>query len=281
MKSNVSERFAVTPWTDLDWDVGGEGLVGLNLAADVDLQRDILTVLVARRLGNRSIDYTKKVYTRTFEGQEDRDTAIKELWATQRTAYDRFYHAIPTRNDAPIGIFAFDLALVRARPTVDLLLYSARRGMLIESCLLARSLLEQLAYAVAVWGLDDDDPIFSTQPQTVIRELGKIYPGARKAYGVLSELSHYNPREHHQFIGTDEPVVIQRSWKFKAVALAWLLFILDVKASVFSYAYENTNEYAGDKLGELHLSIREMFKDMFLDIDLPLVKVVKSLMKIE
>jgi hypothetical protein len=82
--------------------------------------------------------------------------------------------------------------------------------------------MEQFAYALHVWTTDEDKVIFSSKPQSLIRHLCDVNQHAGRAYGMLSRLSHYDPKMHYTFIGglgrnqrgEQSSTVVQRSWKF-------------------------------------------------------------------
>jgi hypothetical protein len=198
--------------------------------------------------------------------------------------YDEFYRTIAVRTDAPIGIFAFDLAMIRSRASIELMLVSARQGFLIEPCLMARSIIEQFAYAARVWATEEDDLIFLSKPQSLIRYLTEANPQCGRAYGMLSRLAHYDPKMHYSFIGSDgqnangetSSTILQRSWRFKITSLAWLFFILDLKFRVFQQFYGNHKNFV--RLEPIARPIRESFDEFFADVDFPAVRQVRALL---
>ena len=241
---DLKERFAISPLIDAEIDVAGLGLVGLHPEIDHDLRVSITAAVIARYQGYASVDYVRKRYLGETEKFESGDTGLRHLVTEFASAFDRFYRSFPARSDEPIGIFAFDLAFVRSLESVKLLLSTARQGFLIEPCLIARSLMEQFAYAIAVWDAKDDDTVFSTKPQRSLEKLKRVQPSAGRAYGYLSELSHYNPKFHSSFIGKDDgSQVLQRSYKFKITSLAWVFYILDLQFRVFENCYGSHDSF--------------------------------------
>jgi hypothetical protein len=245
-EQDLKERFALSPVMDLEIDACGEGWVGIAPHAPHRLRQDITASVIAAKLGYSSVDYVRKSYLDNMDPHAARDVELRALASSHVAAYDQFYRAFdPPRENAPLGVFAFDLAVVRARASLELLVIVSRQGFLIESALIARSLLEQFAYAAYVWNKVDDHEIFEAQPQNLMRHLRVIRPSSGKAYGLLSKLAHYNPKDHYHFIGeSDGSQVNQRSWRFKIVASAWTFYIFDVLFSVFKQSYGGYDNFS-------------------------------------
>ncbi|HZU51533.1 MAG TPA: hypothetical protein VE968_06630 [Sphingomicrobium sp.] len=279
---HLRDRFGITPLLDTEIDVAGAGLVGLTANADHDLRIDVTSAVIARFLGTSLA--TARKHIKDVKEHFPKDQIIRELCQLHLHRYDQFYRTIPIRTDGPIGVFAFDLAMIRSRASIELMLVTARQGFLIEPCLIARSLVEQFAYSVRVWGTEDDAIVFLSKPQALIRYLSSINPSAGRAYGMLSRLSHYDPKMHYSFIGSAEKngdseessTVLQRSWKFKIAALAWVFFVLDLKFKVFAWAYGKHENFAC--LEPLRGSIEEAYDEFFADVDFPAVKEVRTLL---
>lgn len=149
---------------------------------------------------------------------------------------------------------------------------------------MARSIIEQFAYAARVWETDEDDVIFLSKPQSLIRFLNDANPHAGRAYGMLSRLAHYDPKMHYSFIGGEETndkgesssTVLQRSWRFKITALAWLFFVLDLKFKVFRQFYGEHENFGC--LQPIARPVSEVYDEFFDGVDFPAVKQVRSLL---
>ena len=193
-------------------------------------------------------------------------------------AYDQFYHTFqPPRTDAPLGVFAFDLAMVRARCSLELLSITARQGFLLETCVVARCLVEQFAYAVYVWDKTEDVDVFESKPQSLIKRLVSVCPSAGRAYGILSRLSHYDPKLHYLFIGDEKgETVNHRGWRFKIIATAWTFYLFHVNFLVFKNAYSSYPSF--DLLAPLNNSAREAFDRYFDGVENFWVDEVRHLM---
>jgi hypothetical protein len=267
---------------DTEIDVAGAGWVGLSPEADHELRIDITSTVIARFLGS-SITTARK-YVRNLEERSPRDEPVRRLCHSHMRHYDEFYRTIEVRTDAPLGVFAFDMAMIRSRTSIELMLITARQGFLIEPCLMARSIMEQFAYALRVWGTDEDKLVFSSKPQSLIGHLRNANPNAGRAYGMLSRLAHYDPKMHYSFIGGAErnareeesSTIIQRSWQFKITSLAWLFFVLDLKFRVFQQCYGTHEHFAC--LRPLDRPVREFFDEFFEEVNFPAVRQVRSLL---
>ncbi|QYJ07559.1 hypothetical protein [Qipengyuania flava] len=235
---DLEKRFALSPLIDAEIDVGGLGLVALHPEVDHDLRLKVTAAVIAHHQGYSSADYVYKRHLSGVAVHKSRDQVIREAVVDYSTAFDKFYRSFPPRDSERIGVFAFDLAFVRSHESIKLLLSTARQGFLIEPCLIARSLIEQFAYAVAVCSSDEDDVVFKTMPQRSISKLKEVQASAGKAYGLLSELSHYNPNLHFSFIGEEDgSQVLQRCYSFKLISLGWVFYILDLQFRVFRHCY--------------------------------------------
>lgn len=273
---DLKKRFAISPLIDAEIDVAGLGLVGLHPEVDHELRLSVTAAVIAHHQGYASADYVKKRYLRDTERHESRDRGLRHLVTEFASTFDRFYHSFPARSDEPIGIFAFDLAFVRSHESIKLLLSTARQGFFIEPCLIARSLMEQFAYAIAVWGAEDDDTVFKTKPQRCLTKLKGVQPSAGRAYGHLSELSHYDPTLHFSFIGEDDgSQVLQRSFRFKIISLAWVFYILDLQYRVFEKCYGSHGSF--DIVAPLKGKAAAEFDQFFTDIPAEVVSFIRKL----
>jgi len=280
--SELRSRFGITPLLDTEIDVAAAGWVGLTPEADHQLRIDVTSAVIARLMGSSVA--TARKHLRDKKEHFPRDELIRELCHSHVEHYDQFYRTIELRSDGPIGVFAFDLAMVRSRASIELMLVTARQGFLIEPCLMARSLMEQFAYALRVWMTDEDDVIFASKPQSLIRYLSDVNAHAGRAYGMLSRLSHYDPNMHYSFIGgpgrntkcEESSTVLQRSWRFKIASLAWVFFILDLKIKVFERCYGDHDNFVC--LEPIRRPVRETYDEFFEGVEFPVVDEVRGLL---
>jgi hypothetical protein len=274
-------RFGITPLLDTEIDAGGMGWVGLTPEAHHDLRIEVTSAVIGQFLGVSP--RTARKYMVGVSQHTPQDELLRQLCRSHMYQYDQFYQTIGVR-DGPLGVFAFDLAMVRSRASIELMLITARQGFLIEPCLIARSLIEQFAYAVRVWETDDDSVIFDSKPQSLIKYLYPSNSHAGRAYGMLSKLCHYDPKMHYAFIGGNQRnwkdeesgTVLQRSWRFKITALTWVFFILDLKFQIFRRCYGNHPNF--ENLNKSEPPVRRVFEEFFEGVDFPAVREMRALL---
>lgn len=277
----LRDRFAISPMIDLEIDVCGFGWAGLAADVDHDLRKDITSAVLMRVLNCSFV--TAKKYAKDMSEHVSRDKLVRDIFSKHWSEIDDFYKSIDPRSDGPIGVFAFDMIIVRSQEILKLILNLSRQGFLIEPALICRSLLEQFSYAAAVWGEESHDRIFALKPQSLINNLKTIVPNSGRAYGLLSELSHYHPDRHYNFLeGLAEPRdddfgtdVIQRSWKFKIMSLAWFMYILHVRHELFMSFYGTHKNCRISSKSEN--SIASVFDEFFADVPITGLREVREL----
>ena len=167
------------------------------------LSADLQAVAISRTLGLSSVDYARKRYVSSPAEPKDNPA---------RSAYVRAYqlsmahiHAsmasLTTNPNAPLtlGMYAGSIAMERLVHTMFSahLLYQLR--LRIEADAVARLILEQIAWSVAIAGLDNLDEIESKQPQKSISALKGLVsvPHAGILYNYLSSAAHAGIQRHH------------------------------------------------------------------------------------
>lgn len=236
---------------DAEINLAGANWVAISPECDNELRKSVTAAVIAHQMGYKSIDHFRKTYMHGLEAHASRDEPVQDALDQHMRLYQSFYESFEPRNER-IGVFAFDLAMVRSFESIKLLYLSSRQGFLIEPALIARSLIEQFAYAYKVWPTEDEDDeaVFKTKPQASISALKVINPAIGRAYGKLSENAHYHPDLHLQFItkaaasdGQESTAALQRSWVFKVQSLAWTLFVLNLQYRVFVACYSRYRNF--------------------------------------
>ena len=167
--------------------------------------------------------------------------------------------------------------MVRGRATLESIVVSARQGFLLETCVVARSLLEQLAYAAYVWDKVSDEEVFEVKPQSLIKRLHVISAESGRAYGLLSQLSHYDPKIHYHFVGDAlGETTVHRSWQFKIIASAWAFYLHWLYAKVFEGVYKEYPQF-GPLENAPNIALLA-FDAHFAEVDNFWVQEVRSLM---
>lgn len=142
---------------------------------------------------------------------------------------------------------------------------------------MARSLIEQFSYAAFVFDKTDESDIFDVQPQALLKYLIPIYKTAGRAYGLMSKLAHYDPKQHFSFIDANDGMTIQRSWRFKLYTMSFVFLVIDIKRKIFTEFYSSQPQFEA-----LRLSLGEptifTYDKFYEGIDLDEVTHVRSLL---
>ena len=191
---------------DLEIVAHGNGVsFAVSHNAGEDARNAVTAVAVARALGLKSLDYTRKNYVESRNKQprkrdRRRSDAINitaEAIRFVKQSAQRGYRVNPPRVSS--GLFAAGSVLLRLPVTFRAAALSIRNGFHFESMAIARLILEQLAWAIAVLGTVDDS-LFEVEPQRCLSSLKHLLPHAGRQYGLLSRLAHLVPEEHHRFL---------------------------------------------------------------------------------
>ncbi len=100
-------------------------------------------------------------------------------------------------------------------------------GYRFEAAAIARLILEQLAWAYAVHGLDDLS-LFEVNPTKTFTKLKEIIPYAGQLYGTLSDEAHISPETsaaYLRFEGEKSQVIVSSIVETKLVAFQLLLLV--------------------------------------------------------
>jgi hypothetical protein len=118
---------------------------------------------------------------------------------------DVIFKAIQRFNGAPegsfpkLGQFAAGAALTRLHTSFTVLALLTRYGYGFESAVVARLILEQLAWVYAVRN-HEDKSLLNVIPQSSIAPLKELLPWVGKLYGRLSEYSHMKPELGSEYV---------------------------------------------------------------------------------
>lgn len=220
---------------------------------------ELLAVAVARRLGLKSIDYTRRAYVDSRDvrrGQRDARQAdaiaiTREAKQAVRTAIERAM----TIRDKPghVGMFAAGAALARLPITFRMATLAVRNGFHFEGNLLTRMILEQLAWMAAVHTLADDS-LFDVAPQACIPALKAYFPYAGRTYGLLSKAAHIVPSTTLRYIDFPEsgkPMITLKSFEYARDDAFNILLVADM------YAVMSEVIFVRQRSGFTHISLTE------------------------
>jgi len=210
-----------------------------------DRQHQLRAVVLAEAFGEESIDAVYEEYVSPYAAgipslPAELDPIIAGTSAGKefvRRAIGRVL-AIKDKPDHP-GIFAAGAALLRLPITFRLATLAVRNGFHFETALLARMIVEQLAWVLAVHRYADEK-MFAIDPHKCISRLKQYFPDVGRLYGALSEAGHIIPRRtlrYIEFTGAAEPTIQLISLEFGFEDTALLLKIADMYAVVTEVVY--------------------------------------------
>jgi hypothetical protein len=206
-----------------------------------EFRRRIVAAAVSYQLQLSSIDYALKRYVAS-DLYEDEDSTLGD------TVSD-YLHVSVTRlinelrnlhtKSPTFGIFGAEITLYRLPHSLDTARMLSNRGLLLEVLPILRLCLEMMAWAKVAFHLRDENAIVALKAQACISDLKNIYSTAGRIYGYLSTFSHWGHIIHGQFLdfGPEEVGVLTASVRYRAMALALCLVILDVLVEVIRKLY--------------------------------------------
>ncbi|KRE29583.1 hypothetical protein ASG80_19280 [Agromyces sp. Soil535] len=177
---------------------------------DSGLSENLRAVAIATSLGVKSIDKVRRDYEdHQFKShdtaQPARSRYVHAYRVAQRHVEDSL-DSLETNPDASLtlGMYAGAVALQRLKFSMFAahLLYQLR--LRYEADSVARHVLEQIAWAVAVAGFTQDDQMARVQPQKTIGKLTALCPEAGPLYGALSDATHAGMTYHLAVFETNE-----------------------------------------------------------------------------
>jgi hypothetical protein len=215
----------------------------MQRTAPTEFRRRVLAGAVSYQLRLKSIDYALKRYvpSDTYEeealslGDEVSDylrASIAELTKELRNLHTQY----PT-----FGVFGAEITLYRLPHSLDIARMLSNRGLLLEVLPILRLCLEMMAWSNRAFYMQDENEIISLKAQSCISEMKTVYKTAGKLYGYLSTFSHWGHVIHGQFldINSQRVAVLSASVRYRAMALALCLVILDVFVEVVRKFYQD------------------------------------------
>ncbi len=208
--------------------------VGVGPMAPVQLRINVRAAVVAFRLGNNSIDYTRNRYIQNLNIEqldEDRiDLRASRFIENAEKLIDKYIHEISARAELPLGSVLCEMTIVRICYTLKVACMCSNCAALFETYSICRLALEQLAWAAFVDGLDDEITVISQQAQKKIGVLNKYHPNAGRIYSYFSNHAHWAYPEHMKSIYSEKGdwFVAKGSSESKAEAMIVVLLLVDL-----------------------------------------------------
>lgn len=174
------------------------------------MKHGAVAVSLAAIRGTKSIDSIRNRYEPLWK-QDDVPRPAHQADALLATAFAKDTVKAEARRlaairnkPAELGAFAAHTAMLRLVVSFRAATFTARQGMHFETCCLARTIVEQLAWTLAVRPVTDDS-LFKRLPATCIAHLKPLFPEAGRFYGKLSEVGHINPTTTLRYLDFSEP----------------------------------------------------------------------------
>jgi hypothetical protein len=175
--------------------------------APLGAKRRVIAALTSYVWGNKSIDYTLKRYSDLWKAERpsEEEQAIFAALADAKQyvkAFKAVILAFP-QEDVPSGLVTAEACFVRLEASFQCASFLVRAGYHFEAATVCRLILEQFAWAMAIYDRDDDG-IFQLQPNSCIASPKALHPGAGQLYGELSRLAHLHPDHQPEYIRLED-----------------------------------------------------------------------------
>lgn len=214
--------------------------------APAEFRRRVLAGLVSYQLQLRSIDYALKRYVEA-DLYESEDLllgdAVSDYLRDSVAVLMKELRNLQTKHPA-FGIFGAEITLYRLPHSLDTARMLSNRGLLLEVLPILRLCLEMMAWSSCAFHMQNEDDVIALKAQSCISELKNVYQTAGKIYGYLSKFSHWGHIIHGEFLDiTPQQIgVLNASVRYRAMALALCLVILDVFVEVVRKLYPDRSD---------------------------------------
>jgi hypothetical protein len=189
-----------------------------------------------------SIDYAKKRYVDP-DLYENEETLLGDVSSDYlRNAVEKLIPELlnlHTARDVSFGVFGAEITLYRVPYAIDIARMLANRGLLLEVLPVLRLCLEMVAWAQVAFHIENESDVIALKAQNCISQLRNIYENAGRIYGYLSKFTHWGHIIHRHFISLNDEktAVLYASARYRAMALALCLVIVDVLVEVVRSLY--------------------------------------------
>lgn len=182
---------------------GGIGVPYISSESQVEKS---IAGYISESMGLKSLDWTyknyvKDNYTGIFEDSFDKNLVLAiKLIKDYLENYIEEMRSIE-KPDIP-SLFVSSVAFFRLKNSFLGALACIRLGLFLESIIIQRTILEQIAWMYQVYDYQDD--FFKLNPTRSISYLKNVIPEAGKMYKGLSDFLHVNPDLTKMFVNLDE-----------------------------------------------------------------------------
>lgn len=246
----ISENFPLFLREDFDLTFpNAHWPVGLHSTFPNELKRRIAAAIISYQMQNKGIDYTYKRYLSDHEyprsSYKRLDLSITRLIKIQCDRFSELIYQVTSIGPKSHGEVISEWTYLRIPESIKFLASCANKGALFESAAVARTMLEQIAWACKISTLNDLYAIKGESATKSVSDLKRSCPSAGKAYGWLSKYSHWAYDAHIKAWSyeNDKLRALSASPEFKAISLSLTLLILIIAISSFSSLKSETIEY--------------------------------------
>ena len=243
-----TDQFRIQSMVDLDFVIGQDsGLpVGMTRDSPPEFRRRVLAAVISYKLRLRSIDYALKRYVEPslYDGEDsslgdEASDYIRDSIELLMRELLKLHTESPT-----FGVFGAEITLYRLPHALDIARMMSNRGLLLEVLPTLRLSLEMMAWAGAAFNIKDEAKVISLKAQSCMSEMKRFYKTVGKIYGYLSTFSHWGHVVHGRFLdfADDRAAVISASVRYRAMALALCIVILDAFVEVVREVYRERSD---------------------------------------
>ncbi len=179
-------------------------VVGVPENFDDSFKRNVFAAAKTSMLGNASVDYTLKRYSKNWNFKQNEDTkqiysALSDVKCIIVSALE-YLMAIDEKPDIP-SLFTSGAALARLQNTFQASNLTIKCGLQFETAALERVILEQLAWIFYIYKFEGD--FFKILPTKCVNNFKTVYPNIGSLYGFLSEHAHISPETTLDYVRFD------------------------------------------------------------------------------
>lgn len=230
-----------------DMEIIGDSQFSIGVPDDFDerFKKMVFAAAKAYTMGYASIDYFLKQYGENWTFDNSRDESYSLITEIVReikhniTDFYYYFASIENKPDKP-NLFACSAAIVRLQNTFRAAIITIKSGLRFESAVLERMIIEQLAWIYVIHNIDiDKTDHFDIKPSECIGKLKTLFPFAGRLYGLLSKMSHIEPKETLKYISMEDVGLVMHltSLKHSRVDVYHLLLLADMLLILGEYIY--------------------------------------------
>jgi hypothetical protein len=262
--------FGITEGAIFDYIYTDPYPLGLNRSAPREFISGVLSAALTYKLGNKSIDHTRRRYLDSFE--PEKKPYIREQIELFLTYMDNFIndfrkgHRDDSIGNEHTGLVLFDVYCFRALDSIKAAAILSTHGFFGETMSVLRYFVEQISWLTVAISMKDGDEIRRIKAEASLTAAKRIFPQIGDLYGFLSETTHFRPDHHGLHLSIDDGRVatLLRSARFSAfgycatvICSAYLVDLI-LGAINCQYPYEKTKFQS--QIVELYEMIKAYFQ---------------------